>query len=137
MVVMAAAGATFAVATSNSANSVGAIAVAPPAVLTASCGVIGAGNVNVQLAWTASPTVGVTGYRVLYDGPSAGTNFTQVGSTGSATTVFTHQIPTALDSIGTHTYSIQSTHGVWSSGNSPTDAVSVTRVALVYVCAEL
>lgn len=130
---LATAWAVFSDDTANAGSSVVAATVSPATNLTASCGLIGVGNVDVHLNWSTSPTPGVTGYRVLHDAPGGGTNFTQVGTVGSTQTSFTHVVSVALLGLGTHTYAIQAIHGPWESTLSNTDSVSITQ-ALIYVC---
>ncbi|CAN5249446.1 hypothetical protein BH18ACT5_BH18ACT5_16460 [soil metagenome] len=134
---VARASAAFAATTSNSASSVAAATALPVSGLTAACGQVGAGNVPVNLSWTASTSPGVTSYSIYHDGPSAGTNFVEVGSLPGSQTSFTHPVPAALASTGTHTYTVRTLIGSWTSANSTTDAVSITQVVLTYTCTPL
>ena len=130
------ASAAFTQTTANGSSSITAVDVEPPSDLTAACGLIGEGDVLVDLAWGPSPTAGLSGYRILHDGPAAGVNFTEVGTTGPGTTTFTHTITVALLGLGTHTYAVQGLVDPWESENSNTDAVSVTQI-VAYICTEL
>lgn len=133
----AAAAATFTTTTANGGSSASAMDLVAPTNVTASCGLIGAGNVNVDLTWSASPTAGIAGYRIYRDDPAPGTVFSSVGSVGSGTTSFTDSIATPITVLGTYTYVVRSHAGSWESEDSNTDAVSVTRPLLVYICSNL
>lgn len=128
--------AAFATAESNGANSLAAVDVAPPTNLNAACGPVGGVTADVDLTWTASATPGLTGYAVYYDEASAGTNYTEVGTTSSLVTSFTHQITVSGLSIGTHTYVIRAEAGPWQSEDSTSDSVSIAQIVLTYVCTE-
>lgn len=134
---LTAAVASFSATTASAFLSVRALDVAPPTGLTAQCDAVGAGNINVNLTWEASPTSPRDGYRILYDDASAGNSFVVVGTVSSSATTFTHQIPTELTSIGTHTYAVETFVGPWFSEMSDTDAVSVTQIVLAYACTNL
>jgi len=131
---LAMASAAFAGSTSNDGSSLSAVLVAPPSNLTATCGAIGAGAVDVNLTWTASGTAGVSRYHVYHDEPSAGTTWVEVGTTAPSVTTFTHQIPTQPLSIGAHTYAVQTAVGPWHSPDSNTDSVNVSQIVLVWTC---
>jgi signal peptidase I len=135
--VLATAAAVFAGTTRTEASSFTAVQLAAPTNLTAACGLIGGGNVDINLSWTASPSPRVTGYRVLYDAPSAGTTFVAFATTGAGQTTATHTISPALLGLGTFTYKVQALSGSWTSPDSGTDAVLLTQVVTLYVCAPL
>ena len=131
------ASASFADATSAGGSSLSVVMVAPPSGLTATCGAIGTSSVEVDLAWTASATMGITSYQILHDAPGGGTNFSTIGSVDGSTTAFTHSVPVALFGTGTHTYVARAMVEPWPSVNSNTDAVNITQVLLVYTCSAL
>jgi hypothetical protein len=131
---LAMASAAFAGSTSSDGSSLSAVLVAPPSNLTATCGAIGAGEVDVDLTWTASGTAGVSQYHVYHDEPSAGTTWVEVGTTAPSVTTFTHQVPTQPLSIGAHTYAVQAAVGPWHSPDSNTDSVTVSQILLVWTC---
>ncbi|HKX74191.1 MAG TPA: signal peptidase I [Acidimicrobiia bacterium] len=137
LTLIAGASAVFAAATSSSASAVAAGTVAAPSGLTATCGPVGSGNVEVDLAWAASPTPGLTGYEVLHDAPGGDATFTTVGNVPPDQTTFTHVVPVAVLGLGTHTYSVRASQHNWRSANSNTDAVSITQVLTAFVCTEL
>lgn len=129
--------AAFADVTSSGPSSVGTTTVQPPTDLNASCPTgVGIGNqMPVNLAWTASPTQGVTGYQVLYDAPPAGGGFLQIGAVTVPQTSFTHNIPSGQLAPGQpHTYTVRATVNQWVSADSPPDTVTIATVLLVYVC---
>jgi signal peptidase I len=128
--------AAFATTSASNSSSFVAVDPAPPTDLIAECGLVGVGNVNVDLSWTPS-TSRRDGYRILYDDPSAGVNFVEVGTTGPATTSFTHQIPATTVNTGTHTYEVEAFVGSWLSEPSNTDAVTVSQVIVAYTCTNL
>jgi signal peptidase I len=127
--------ANFADMTASAGSSLGTATVSPPTDLTASCGLIGAGSVNVELSWNPSPSPGLTGYRIFHDAPDGGTNFVPVGTVGPAQTTFTHTITGTLLLLGDHTYVVEALLGSWNSSPSNSDSVNITRVLLAYVCA--
>jgi signal peptidase I len=131
------ANASFADATSSAGSSLSAVTVAPATGLAATCGAASATNVDVDLAWTASATLGITNYQIMHDAPGGGTSFAVVGTVNGSTTTFTHSFVVALFGTGTHTYTVRATMGSWASVNSNTDAVNVTQIVLVYVCSTL
>lgn len=124
---------TFTATTANAASSLSTVGISPPSNLAATCGSLAVGSdVPVSLTWTASPTVGVTRYEIVYDAAPPGGGFVVLGST-SATT-FVHTIPNgqlALDQL--HTYQVRAFVGPWSSVPSE-DQVTISLVAAVYLC---
>lgn len=125
------------IGTAQSENSsIAAVDLAPPTNLAATCESVGTDDIAVDLTWVPPVAGEPGGYAIYHDGPAAGSDFTFVGSTSSGTTTFTHLIPTALLSVGTHTYLVRSTAGGWESVDSNTDAVEITQV-LVYACTEI
>lgn len=128
--------AAFANTTASTGSSADVLDLAPPTSVNASCGLIGSEAVNVNLTWAAPSTVGFAGYRIYRDGPSAGSNFAAVGTTGSSATSFTDAIPTPLDVLGTYTYVVRTHSGSWESEDSNSDGVLVTQLILVYVCTD-
>lgn len=129
---LAVANAAFAAATGNTGSSLAALDIESATNLVASCGLIGAGGVEVDLSWTASTTTEVTGYRVQYDQPGP-TSWTAVGTVGSSETTFIHTV----DVAGTHAYAVEALVGPWASEFSNTDAVDIIQVLGVYTCAAL
>jgi signal peptidase I len=140
LLVAAGAGAAVAVlsaTTGTAASSVETLSVSSPTNLSATCGPpLGIGDVGVALAWTASPTTAATGYRIMYDAPGGGINFTEIAVLGPTATTFTHDIVGSLIALGTHTYAVQTLVGSWTSPNSNTDSVGITSLLGVYLCAE-
>lgn len=126
--------AAFATTTSSSGSSASALDLAPPTKLSAACGLIGSGSVNVNLTWTASPSPGLSGYRIYHDGPTAGANFITVGTVTAGETAFTHVVTSPLTILGSHTYLARAISGGWESESSNTDAVTLTQVALAFAC---
>lgn len=129
---LAIASAQFAAANGSSGNSVATVDLAPPSGVTAECGFIGLGRVDVDISWTASTSSGITGYTVYRDPPGGGTDYSEVGSTASTT--FTDSIPASLLSLGTHHYVIAADAGPWQSEPSTTDSVVVTQALGIYAC---
>lgn len=134
MVGIATASAVFSQATLNLGSSVSAIELDPPTGLVASCGPIGAGNVQVDLSWNPSLTPDVTGYRILHDASGGGLTYSPVGTVGPTMTSFAHTVSVAILGLGAHTYVVQSVLGSWSSEHSTSDSVNITQVLVVYVC---
>lgn len=126
--------AAFATTTSNTGSSASALDLAPPTNLSAACGLIGSGSVSVNLTWTPSPSPGLSGYRIYHDGPSAGANFTAVGTVAAGENAFTHVVTSPLTILGTHTYLVRAVSGSWESEESNTDAVTITQVVLAFAC---
>ena len=129
--------AAFADVSSSGQSGLGTRTVQPPTNFNGSCqGGIGIGNqVPVNLAWTASPTPGVTGYQIFYDVPPAGGGFSQVGTVTAPQTSFTHTIPSGQLAPGQpHTYIVRAALNQWVSADSAPDAVTITAVLFVYVC---
>lgn len=133
---VAAASASFTDTTASSGSSLSMVTVAPATNLTAGCGPVGASTVDVNLTWTGSITVGITGYDILHDAPGGGTSFSTVGSVSGSQTSFTHSVPVAVLGLGTHTYVVRTALGPWNSVDSNTDAVSITHL-VVFVCSAL
>lgn len=123
--------------TASAGNSLTTADVEPPTNLTATCGAAGASDVEVELAWTSSPTAGLAGYDILHDDPSAGTNFVVVGTVGPEATSFIHTVDPVLLGLGDHTYAVRSQVGPWASEMSNTDAVNIVQVITLYVCSEI
>jgi signal peptidase I len=126
------ASAAFAAATDNTGSSLAAVDIEPATNLVASCGLIGAGGVQVNLSWTASTTTEMTGYLIQYDPPGS-TSWTPVGTVGSSQTTFTHTV----DVAGTHAYAVEALVGAWASRFSNTDTVDITRILGIYTCTGL
>lgn len=137
VVALTAASATFTTVTTTSGSAIAAGTVVAPSGLVATCGAVGGGDVEVNLAWTASPTSGLTAYEVLHDAPGGATSFTVVGTVPPSQTTFTHVVPVAVLGLGTHTYAVRASQHNWRSANSNTDAVSITQVLTAFVCTEL
>jgi signal peptidase I len=121
----------------NGQSGLGTTTVQPPTNLNGSCPAgVGIGNLMpVTLAWTASPTSGVTGYQVLYDAPPADGDFAQIGTVTAPQTSFTHNIPSGQLAPGQpHTYSVRSGLNQWVSADSAPETLTITEVVFVYVC---
>lgn len=131
------ANANFTDATSSTGSSVSAGTVAPAIGLTATCGAVGALDVEVDLSWTASPTSGIQSYLILHDAPGEPAGYTEVGTVDGSQTTFTHVVTVALLGLGTHTYIVRASVGPWSSVDSNPDAVSITQALVTYACSAM
>ncbi|HLT97992.1 MAG TPA: signal peptidase I [Acidimicrobiia bacterium] len=140
-VVMVAAGSVGALALFRADTAAGGalrtLTVHPPTTVSATCpiGLVGP-SIPVTITWQPSATSGVTGYRILYDPPGGGSDFSEIGTVNATTFLLEHELPGTLLSLGrSHRYAVVTQRDAWASGYSAIQTVTTTQLlGLVYLC---